>query len=202
MRKKILTACMAIVALAAFAAPSASATNLKENGTTLAVGSSVKSTNVGSILFTAGELTTSCNLFVGNWTITSESGGTIVIEMGSTIGTYGGTGKGGDCTSPLGDVKWSTHSRTCLHINNSDSVTITGCGASHLFVLNITGIVTCNYRAASIGGTISTSGDAAVTITEQPVTEEGGKFLCPDSGKLDMSFALTTTDGTTLQFTS
>ena len=212
MHKKIIMACMAIVAFAAFAASSASAAQLKEGttGATLGVGASVLGTNVGTTTFTAGELTVTCTTATMGGTITADANGTIAAEIttppSSKAPHFTGTGTNSDCTSPLGSVKPTVTSDLCLHLPaNTDIGSVTGCGLPVKFSLNVTGVITCNYSTNSVAGeidthTAATPVDARITISEAPATEEGGKFLCPDTGKLDMKFELTTTGGTTLVF--
>jgi len=202
MREKIILACMAIAALAAFA-PTASATNLKEAGTTLSTGASVTGKNVGIVLFTAGNLTVSCTAAHLPGTVAADAAGIIKTEVAAGATSFTGTGPGGDCTSPLGNVKPTVNSKLCLEVANSDVAKVTGCGANVTFTLVVTNVVSCRYQAATISGEITTvPNNAEINFFEQPVNEEGGLALCPDIGKLDMEFVLTTTDGSNLQFTN
>jgi len=205
MHRKIIMTCAAIAAFAAFATPSASAANLKGGGVTIAVGSSITGVNVGNILFTAGNLTVTCSTAHVAGMVITDVGGTILVEVPPYTSHFTGTGNGGDCTSPLGDVTPTVTSRLCLHLSaGADVGTVTGCSGSGSvkFSLNITGVATCKYTAASVSSTIITTGDAESVISEAPATEEGGLFLCPDTDKLDMRFVWSTTSGPTLQFTS
>ena len=131
-------------------------------------------------------------------TVTKDENGTVADEIPAGNPVFSGTHSTGDCTSALGPVKPSVNSKLCLHIpSNTDTGTVTGCGGLITFTLNVTGVVICKYE----GGTITTSPeDAKINIFEQEVKEDGSLFLCPDTGKLDMEFLLTKTDGTTLVF--
>lgn len=200
MYKKLMMACMAVAAFAAFVvAPAASASPvLTENGEPLAVGSSIQGTNTGPTLFSGG-FNVTCTTAVINGKVTS-SGTPIKGEVAAGAATFSGTGAGGDCTSALGDTKPTVNSKLCLEtVTGTDNVKVTGCGASVTFSLNVTGITTCRYSAASVTGTFQTNADATVNLNAQPASEEEPRaFFCPDTGTLTMDFDLYTTDGTTL----
>ncbi|HET9676091.1 MAG TPA: hypothetical protein VFP21_01140 [Solirubrobacterales bacterium] len=211
MHKKIIMACTAIAASAAIAASSASAAHLREGsttGTTLGAGASITATNVGNVIFTAGELTTTCTSVDMSGTVTKDENGTIAAEIPALNPTLAGTGIGGDCTSPLGSVKWTVDSKLCFHLPaNTDAVAITGCGANVTFTLNVTNVITCQYTTEKIAAVITTDKtelpkDAEINISSQPLAREGGSALfCPANGQLDMEVVLTTTSGATLVFT-
>jgi hypothetical protein len=209
MHKKIMMACMAIAAFAAFVVvPGASAASLMEGATVVPVGASVtgKSTDTK---FTAGGNTVTCNNADMTGTVTANSGGTVAGEILAANTSFTGTGSGGDCTSEgLGPVKPSVNSKLCLHVAKGVDVgTVTGCaGAPVTFTLVITNLfnLTCRYETASVEGKITTAAegkDAEVNLSEQfAAGEASNSGFCPSSGKLDMEFKLTTTNGTTLTF--
>ena len=204
MQKKLILTCVAIAAFAAFTAPSASAANLKEAGLTLAPGASITAKGSGPTLFTAAGFNLACSSTHASATVTADAGGTIAGEIPVGGIELKGTGAGEDCTSNLGPFKPTMTSKLCLHINaGTDVGTMTGCGGNIKFSINFTSVATCKYLTASVSGTITTSGDAEVSGLEQPVAEESpGTFFCPDSAKVDSQWVLTTTNGTTLQFTT
>lgn len=204
MHKKLMLACMAIAAFAAFVvAPAASAAVLTDGGVALPTGTSITGKNIGETEFIAGELTVKCSSAHIPGTLTANSSGTVAGEIAAGAPAFTGTGSGGDCTSPLGSTKPTVNSKLCLHVaKGTDVGTINGCaGASITFTLAVTNLVTCTYQAASISGTITTApGDARVVVSNQPAAKDTGNFLCPNSGVLNMAFELTTTGGGTLTF--
>jgi hypothetical protein len=204
MHKKLMMACMAIAAFAAFViAPAASASPvLTDSGVPVPVGTSVEGHSTGITKFTGfGVECTTGNL---KGTVTANTGTTIAGEVAAGAATFTGTGTNGDCTSPLGSIGVKLVSKLCFDtVSKTDNVTITGCGANPItFTLTITGSVPCSYKAATVTGTFVTNGPATINISEQEATGEGegNSFICPTSGKLDMDFDLYTT-GRTVQFT-
>jgi len=207
MHKKLMTACMAIATFAAFViAPAASAspvlTDEKQggNGETLPNGAWIVGKNTGNTVFSGG-FNVTCSTGVLNGKVTANTGTTIAGEVAAGSASFTGTGSGGDCTSALGDVRVTVNSALCLHASNaSDNVTITGCGSSVTFTLDVTGAgVSCAYSTASVTGTYKTATDATVNLNAQPATREANQnFLCPANGTLTMDFDLYTTDGTRL----
>lgn len=204
MHKKLMMAYMAIAAFAALVvAPAASATNLTENGVTISSGASVKATNVGNTLFSAGELTTTCTAATFSGTIVKDSGGQIIAEVQAGNPSFTGTGTSGDCTSPLGNVKLTVNSKLCLEFASVDSGQFNGCSGFLTITLNVTNIVTCTYDRLELTGFITTgaTGDAAFS-PGGGLSRDSGGFFCPNSGTLTMTVDLTTTNGTTLAFSA
>ncbi len=208
MHKKLMLACMAIAAFAAFViAPAASATNLKENGTTVGVGASIKGTNTAGTVtkFTAEGLNVECTHAELKGKVTRDDSG--IIEGTIPKGAYGvnytfSSPPSEDCTSALGPVRPTLNSEICLKIANSDAGTATGCGGNISFTLDVTNFgISCTYSTASVANSITT-GTGEVTVSEQKAGLTEGGFLCPPEGKLDLNFVLTTTDGTPLVFTT
>jgi len=202
MHKKLMLACMAIVAFAAFVmAPLASAATLTENGVAVPVGTSITGTAT-EFKYTTGISTFTCSHVEMSGTVTANANGTVAVEIPAGNPNFTGTASGGSCTSDqFGTVKWTVNSKLCLHIpKGTDIGTITGCGgASATFTLDGP---SCKYSASSLAGTITTVGagkDAEVNVLEQGVKREESIF-CPEEFKFDMEFRLTTTDGSTLTF--
>lgn len=207
MNKKIIVACMAFAAFAAFAATPALAAQLKENGTLLSPGASITGKSTSQALITvAGGLTFVCTSTHVKGTVTKNNGSTIAGEIPVGGIELKGTGAGEDCTSSLGAFKPTMTTKLCLTISGgTDTGTMIGCGGSNVkFTVDFTSVATCKYQTASISGTIVTAPtDAEVIGSEQPVTgEEGNPFICPTSAKFDSTWVMSTTDGTTLQFTT
>jgi hypothetical protein len=218
MHKKLMMACMAIAAFAAFVvAPGASATPVLTDpvGTALAPGASVKATTnqITKFTLTRGGGAVECNH--------SEFKGSVTVNNGTTIAgkipagafgvnyTFSGTATGGDCTSPLGAVKPTLISNLCFDtIKGTDNVTIDGCTLVTegkevtepiTFILDTTIGVECKYSTNTITGTFLTGEDATINVSEQPaVQEEPRNAFCPNEGWLDMDFVITTTDGSTI----
>ncbi|HEY6837429.1 MAG TPA: hypothetical protein VI389_01670 [Geobacteraceae bacterium] len=206
MHKKIIMACMAIAAFAAFVvAPSASALNLTENGTTVGAGASITGTSTLA-RFIAGGSTVTCDHNHMSGTVTTDSNGTIAGEIPVGSATFHGTAVSTDCTSNgLGPVQPTVNSKLCLHVSKSDTGTVTGCaGAAVTFTLHVTNLgIECKYEKAEIGIEITTApADAQVKIRPGELAKGEGpnSIFCPKEGELEMEFTLTTTDGTTLAF--
>jgi len=213
MHKKIVIACIVFAAFAAFVvAPTASATVLTEPTKggpkhIVSVGASITATATET-KFTAGSSTVTCSHAHMTGQVTTNNG-TVAAVIPADNGVFTGTATGGDCTSTnLGPVKPTVNSTLCLHVSNSDLGTITGCdGAVVTFTLFVTNLgLACKYQTGSVSWGVTTESqgqDAKVNVFEQPVIRESGQnIFCPSEGKLDMEFVLTTTDGTTLTFSS
>jgi hypothetical protein len=204
MHKKIIMACLAATAFAACAASSAPGAQLKEAGSLVSPGASITGKSSGLAIITAGSLTFVCTNTHVRGTVTANTGTTIAGEIPVGGVELPGTDTGEDCTSSLGPAKPTMTSKLCLHIaKGTDTGTMTGCGGPARFSLDVTGLTTCKYKAETIIGTIATApSDAEVSGFEQVVTLEETNFFCPESVKIDSQWVMTTTDGTTLQFTT
>lgn len=198
MAKKIILACMAVVAFAAFVLPaSASAspelthptgTTYCKNGGSLGEPCLVTGTNVGNWTFTSSLGTITCSSVVITGNVTKNNG--TEVEGDITSATFGGTGTNGDCTGPLGiSINPTTNVGNglpwCLRATKAmepDEFQVRGnaCNAasrSITFVLDGTGWQDCYYdRAAVVKGTFTTdttSGeDAVLTFANQEWTLE------------------------------
>ncbi|MGN6588416.1 MAG: hypothetical protein ACTHKT_13260 [Solirubrobacterales bacterium] len=214
MHKKLMMACMAIAAFAAFViAPAASASPVLTEGTTAVLPHNtaktctedptgcIIGTNTGVTKFTASGFNVECDHDVLTGWVTKNSGTKIEGTVPAGKAEFHGTGTGTDCTSALGPVKVTVTSELCLatgEITTSngtkdpDGVTVTGCGANVKFDLEITGTGNCEYSTASVLGTYLTNAAATVNISEQAASKVAGGIFCPSSGKLDMDFDLYT----------
>jgi hypothetical protein len=206
MHKKIIMACMAIAAFAAFVvAPAASAVTLTENGSAVAVGKKIEATNVGDVVLdieSGGTVTCSTGDFTGELT---ENGTNVTGDI--TNATFSGTGASGDCTSSsLGDFKVDIPSLPwCIKApKGTDTWELKGgnCpgGTGPItFILTSTGLgITCRYERTSVTGTFNTGGtDVVLTVgANQTFTKElNDSFFCPASGILTGAFTLETDGG-------
>ncbi|MGN6588627.1 MAG: hypothetical protein ACTHKT_14335 [Solirubrobacterales bacterium] len=193
MRKKLIIVCMAITAFAAFViAPAASAAVLTESGVTVPKGEKVIITST-DVRFT---LATSVECGITHLTSTVMSNGGVQITSEGAVGdaTFEGTGSGGDCTSGAGDVKVTVTNRLCWTTLSSDIVSINGCGNNIVLDYFFTSLgLHCKYTLAQFKGTFSTNtSPAPAAVSEQPYKRTEGEFLCPEEGKLDMTFNLYT----------
>ena len=194
MHKKLMVACMAIAAFAAFVvAPAASASPaLTKSGVLLAKGSAITGTNTGATLFEGG-FAVECSSADLSGTLTENTGTKIKGEVPVGSASFTGTGAGGDCTSALGDTKPTVTSKLCLETKTgTDEVTVTGCGSAVTFTLNVTSAgITCAYSATSVTGTYKTAAAATVNLSKQAAARETGQnIFCPSSGSLTMDFDL------------
>jgi hypothetical protein len=209
MNKKLMLACMAIAAFAAFViAPVASGAVLTENGTALATGTSITAKNTGNTLFT-GPFNVSCTNAHLQGTVTTNSGGVIKGEIPVGSATFTGTGTGTDCTSALGAAAVTVNSKLCLEVaKGTDTVVTNGCTAKNEkgevtnepveFTLTVTGTGPCKYSTASVSGPLVTNTTpASASLSEQEAKKKEGGIFCPSSGKLDMTFDIYTTGGVT-----
>ncbi|MGN6588390.1 MAG: hypothetical protein ACTHKT_13130 [Solirubrobacterales bacterium] len=203
MHKKLIMACMAIAAFAAFViAPTASASPvLTSEGKAVPTGTSITGVNTGVTHFTlpggAGSIDCDHDHLVG--TVTKNSGTKITGELPVGSAKFNGTGTNTDCTGPFGSTSVTVNSKLCLETNSTtaDTGVITGCGANVTFTMVITGVATCRYQTASVAAIYTTNvTPATVEVFEAPATSDGvNPFPCPSEGKLDMDFDLYTTSG-------
>jgi hypothetical protein len=199
MHKKLMMACMAIAAFAAFViAPAASGAVLTDNGEPLAAGASITAKNTGNTLLT-GPFNVVCSHADLQGTVLTNGSGSIsgTIPVGGA--TFGGTGTSTDCTSALGSTSVTVNSELCLSVAKaSDTVITDGCGGPIVFTLTVTGTGPCKYSTASVNGPLVTNTTpGSASISEQEAKKSEGGIFCPSSGKLDMTFDIYTTDGTT-----
>ncbi|MGE5335884.1 MAG: hypothetical protein ACM3JL_00480 [Nitrososphaerota archaeon] len=212
MSKKLIAACMALAAFAAFAvAPSiAAAENSPEvthpTGTTLATGTKITATNVGETKFTSTLPPILCNSAYMTGELTENTGSSVKADI--TAAGFTGTGTGGDCTGGELLVHPTPETGTnglpwCLTSNSemvTDEFKVRGGSCTEEprpieFALDITGVATCTYqRTTPISGTFTTHPeDAILTITGVAFTKTTGQsFFCPTTGELEMSFTLET----------
>jgi hypothetical protein len=224
MSKKLITACMALFALAAFILPaSASATTvthptgtiLNPTGKTCTVGLPgicIKATNLGdTIMWNTGHTTKLVDCTTASMTGSLIKNEDDLIEAQIHSATFTGNQEGTKCSATFGNSNVDTNigngTPWCIKHEGTadDKFTVSGgaCGSprSITFVLTST-IGTCKYsRATGVEGTFTTdtTGDAVFsvvpTVASTFAKEEGG-VLCPASGELEMSFTLETDTAT------
>jgi hypothetical protein len=213
MHKKLMMACMAIAAFAAFVvAPTASASPvLTHEGIKVPPGTTIVGTLTENAVFT-GAITVTCTKAVLTGTVIENSGTKIKGEIPAGKASFTGTsGTGTECSSTLAGapVVVTVNSKLCLEtVEKTDTVLTTGCEVETnpitepkvltkepvVFTLNLTGNGPCKYSTASVTGTFKTGEPATVKLSEQEAKKVEGGFFCPSSGKLDMDFDLYTDD--------
>ncbi len=214
--KKLISACMALAAFAAFALPAtASATNdptLTDPAGHVKVGSLIKGTGTNTeFQTTAGSALVTCSHAEFTGSVTRNDSGFVEGEI--TKYTFSGTGATHpdtndlECTGSFGNAGITiTNTPLCIRSTptmTTDTFTVKGGGCkkneSVTFAILSTTAGTCEYTTtpSAITGTYSTSPSTATLTVDNTQNGSGserhsGGFLCPSSGKLKMSFALTT----------
>lgn len=216
MHKKLITACLALVAFAAMAVVPALASAspvLTDASGTVAVGSKISatSTTTENAIFKAGSTEVKCNENKMTGTVKTNSGSLIegTIEsasFASELTSEATDCDGGELFGPTtvdipGLVAGKSH--WCIKsTKTADQWELIGanCGtASGTLTFVLTGkFLTCRYtRSTSVVGTFTTNtSPATLKVTGEPEftgTGEGNSFLCPATGKITtMNFDLYT----------
>jgi hypothetical protein len=213
MHKKIIGACLALAAFAAFAVLPAVASASPElthpTGKTVPVGTKILGTLVGgtsTLTDTSGNPLVHCTTATMTGEVTQNSGTSIQGKITSAI--FGGTGPQEamephpECTGTFGNASVtalvSSAAPWCLKSTGGDGFSVSGgaCpgGGAIKFILKSTTVGECEYESTkAVTGTFATHPtDAVLTVTESGFTKIRGGFFCPSSGKLDMSFTLET----------
>jgi hypothetical protein len=205
------------VITAAFVVPVASASPLltQPTGTVLGTSAVITGSNTGEIAWTTsmGTWTCSYGTLSGVIVTNSTSSG---MKMGVESMTATGTSTSSECTSWTGGVSWTWNVAGglpwCLEATSaSDEWKLRGgkCSEAYRaikFSHDYTSMGTCTYeRANAAFGTLTTdtAGEAAkISITRQEwLASAGNPFGCPSSGKLNMTFDLTS-GGSPVYFSS
>ena len=215
MSKKLILACMAVAAFAAFVLPATASAGAAlcetEAGVckTIPTGVAIEATSEGPTKFVSGGTTlVECSTATMTGTLLKNGP---VIEGNISVATFTGTEAGGKCKSSFGgatavDTNIGNGVPYCLKsVEGKDEWTLRGnsctlASRSITFVLTTTNIGTCKYnRTTPITGHFNTHEVAAAqaTLTATPgttteFTKEEGSFLCPSTGSLDMKFILET----------
>ncbi|HET9154321.1 MAG TPA: hypothetical protein VFN85_09430 [Solirubrobacterales bacterium] len=215
MSKKLITACMALVAFAAFVLPaSAMAANepqLTSEGKLIPAGTSITGTAVNSIsTTTAGATQITCSHGHLTGTVTKNSENTVKgeIPIGSTI--FKGTGATSsdnnlpECTGSFGSFFITVLTKLCIESGPAqaeDEVITTGCTGKVKFIIGSTTAGECEYESTgAVQADVTTGGTEAALTTRDTSAGSGmklirGGFLCPTSMALKMTIGLRTTNG-------
>jgi len=222
MSKKIIMACTALVAFAAFILPAtASAANdpqVTEGGVLVPHPTSITGTAVETkFTDTEGKNTlVLCSHAHMAGTLTENTNGTVEgsIPVGSAV--FKGTGSTSthnnlpECTGSFGNAYVTVTSALCVRSTPAmanDEFQVTGaCGTEGkaLFTIGSTTVGACKYEATgAVKGTYTTGGAQVSMTTTDTSAGSGSKlieggFLCPTTGALAMTFKLTTTNGEAL----
>jgi hypothetical protein len=216
MGKKLITASLAVVALAAFILPASAsaATVTHPTGTAMATGKLIEGTQIGiSTIWNPGHTINllECSKATLTGTLTAnapEPKGNI------TSATFEGTGgiKDGrpECTGDIGSSSVDTNIGNgvpwCLTLTSSTTFSLRGnsctsASRSITFVITSTIAGTCKYnRTTAVTGTVKNdispnNSDVIASVTAGSGTEwllEEGGFFCPTALQLEMSFTLET----------
>ncbi len=219
MHKKLIAACMALAAFAAFALPAtASATNdpqLTDSEGTVTVGSTITATSTSpTMVGTGGATTVTCNTLVLTGTVVKNAGGTVE----STISKAQCSGTGAvstdnslnECTTSFGNSYITvTNLPLCIRstpemATDEFQIVSSDCGAGGNPIKFIWGSTTageCEYEFTNaISGTQTTNGTQAVLTVNSTQSGSGykkikGSFLCPSSWMFNMALTLSTDGG-------
>ena len=221
MTKKLITACMAIAAFAAFGLPAtASATNnpdLTVESIRVKTGTGIVGTNIGNTLFldTNGNTLVTCTDALMTGTLKTNVTGTVEGEISKA--EFSGTGAvhadNGlpECTGSFGNAYITVRLNLCLRSTptmTTDEFTVNGgtCAApgNVKFIIGSTTAGACEYETAtSVKGDYTTVPKEAELTTRPTIAGSGAKkitggFLCPSSGMLKMTFGLETHGGNSM----
>ncbi len=215
--KKLVTACLALVALAAFVLPAtASATNEPDltngaNRVPHGVGEEIVGTATNTeFQTTAGGNLVTCSTARMAGVLTENTGGTVEGEI--TAAEYSGTGAKhsdnglNECTGSFGNAYITVTSLPlCLRSDKTmatDEFQVSagkcsGAANKVKFLIGSTTAGECEYESTNtaITGDYTTGGtQASLTVHNTQAgsgsTKIRGGFLCPSSGKLKMTFTL------------
>jgi hypothetical protein len=205
MHKKLMLACMAIAAFAAFViAPAASASPvLTENGVRVpatnpdGVNTKIIATNTGVTKFNAA-ITVECATAHLTGELLENTGTHIKGEVLAANAKFTNA-SGGDCSSNFfgAPAKVTVNRNLCLTVSKgTDNVVTDACGSKIQFTLELTGFGPCKYEqvGTSITSAFTTNASPVSTTLEKAGESkliEGGGF-CPSTGTLTMTFDLYT----------
>jgi hypothetical protein len=216
MSKKLIAACMAIAAFAAFgmASTASAATITHPTGTILATGTKIEATNIGVTKFIAGSVEVECSTATLTGTLTKNTSTAGAFTEGTIeTASFTGTAAESKCTSGfLGAVKVTTAVTNgtpyCIKSpTGSDEFQLRGNGCASAarnltFTLDSAFFGECKYERTTatgpVKGTITTdaTGDAQVIVGTGVNSEFKGEstnnFSCPATGSLQMTLTLET----------
>ena len=219
MSKKLITACMALAAFAAFAVvpslASAKPVITHPTGTVLATPTKITATNIGEteMVTSIGTLKCSTATLTGTLTTNSTAAGTEgTIESATFAGTGSAIGSSDkECTGGFGNAAITPNPATnglpwCLEATEAnDKFNLRGGSCAEKerairFTIDLTvfgSTLTCNYeRTTAATGTLTTdtSGEDAQggIVSQNWPAVAGNPFGCPSNGELTMKFTLET----------
>jgi hypothetical protein len=218
---KLIRACVAVAAVAAFTIlpATASATNnpqLTESGTALSTGVAIYANNVNSTFFTdtSGNTLVDCSNAELSGTLTKNSIGAVEGEI--TTFDFWGTGSihphNGlpECTGSFGNAFITVvNSPLCVRSTNTMAtnefqVSSGKCpgGGKVKFIIGSTTVGECEYETGGVvkGDYKTNTSEMTVrnTLAGSGASKIRGGFLCPGSGMLKMTFTLKTGNGTAI----
>jgi len=210
MNKKLIMACLALIAVAAMAVVPAlaSASPVLTNGSTaVATGTKIIAKNTGIVKFTTNLGPLECSTARMTGTLTVNSG--TVIEADFESASFTGTAASGECTAPfLGNatitpkkLPWCFKAKSTFSV---DTWQLSGgnCpgGGSIEFTWDTTSFGECTYVSTGtppITGTFTTGTEIQKTEKQGLLNKSAGGGFCPSSGEMDMTFDLYTDTGET-----
>jgi len=204
MYKKLITACLAVAAFAAFAVTSvASASPVLTHpaGTAVPTGTKIAGTLEPGTqsTFTSALGNIHCTHATLKGSVITNSGTHIAGEITSAV--WGGVEANTACESWTGAVTPTpTGLPWCITSGTKDTFTVRGGKCSEAakpltFTLDFSGFQ-CGYeRTTPANGTFTTAAPSTLKIADQGFAKVHGGFLCPSEGRLDMAFYLYTDDG-------
>ncbi len=213
MHKKLIAACMALAAFAAFALPvSALATNepdLTEESSRVPTGTTVVGTATNTELqTTAGSSLLNCTTSLRTGVLLQNAGGTVEIE--STTNDATGTGVGLECTTSFGNSSVTYPTSLCIRSTPAMATDELRIGSTCTtfgnvkIVFDSTTVGECEMETTGPMLADYTTGGTQAQFTVRN-TQAGsglkkikGGFLCPSSARLKMTFGLEKEDGTKL----
>ena len=215
MSKKLITACMALVAFAAFVLPASAMANdpqLTSEGSLIPAGTSITGTALETKFTntTGGTTLVTCSHAHLTGTLTKNSESTVKGEIPAANAIFQGTGATSsdnnlpECTGSFGNAYITVKSALCIESGTTqanDEVVTTGCGSKVKFLIGSTTAGECEYESTGAVQADSTTGGTEASVTTRDNSEGSGSklirggFLCPTSGALKMTFGLKTTNG-------
>lgn len=200
MHRKLIAACVSLVALAIFALPAiASATSpvlTEEPGVAVSTPKKITATNTGNTVMTTSLGNIECTKAVLTGTLTTNA--KTVVNGDIETATFTGTESENRCSGPIGAVKVTAKKLPwCVRAAEkpADVLTLrsgscTGAAGSMEFTLDSSLAGECTYTKTEVLGEITTGTGLPVHVTKQEFAKSAGGFLCPGSGSLDMTFDL------------
>jgi|SRR5215218_8213511 len=209
MHKKLITACLALVAFAAMAVVPAlaSASPVLTNGSTaVTTGTKIIGKNTGNTKFTTSLGTVECTNAKMTGTLTTNSGTSIegnieTAEFNNGVGNPCTTSFLGNVTVTPKKLPWCLKAKSTFTADTFQlSSGACAGGGTMEFTLDSTTVGECTYVSTGtppITGTFTTGTGTLKTEKQGAFTKSAGGSFCPSGGELDMTFDLYTDTGET-----